>query len=190
MELLLYWRILRRRLWLVAGLLALVLVSYLVFARAPQPSYTAGMRFVVGLRPEPTSGAYYTYDRYYTWLTAEYLLDDLAEVVKSGVFAQDVAAQAGLAVPVGAIQGATSAGKLHRILTVQITWPHPQELERIANATAFAAAVGDVLGQTKANFDALAALKADVDSGTKTVSDLIAFNPTFTTPTVNLEEKF
>jgi capsular polysaccharide biosynthesis protein len=137
MELLLYWRILKRRLWLVGGLLVLVLASYVVLTRPPQPTYSAGMRFVVGLRPEPTTGEYYTYDHYYTWLTAEYLLDDLAEVVKSGVFAQDVAAQAGLAVPVGAIQGATSAGKLHRILSVQITWPNPQELERIANATAY-----------------------------------------------------
>jgi capsular polysaccharide biosynthesis protein len=92
------------------------------------------MRFVVGLRPEPSNGPYYTYDRYYTWLTAEYLLDDLAEVVKSRAFVQDVARSAGLDLPPGIIQGATAAGKLHRILTVTINWPNAEELTRIANA--------------------------------------------------------
>ncbi|MBC7315162.1 MAG: hypothetical protein H5T70_01905 [Chloroflexi bacterium] len=134
MELRLYWRIVRRRLWIIVLLLAIVLAHY-VFMRSPSPSvYTASMRFVVGIRPEAGQGEYYRYDRYYTWLTAEYLLDDLAEVVKSAAFARDVANLAGLDVPVGAIQGATSAGKLHRILSVHITWPNAPELERIANA--------------------------------------------------------
>jgi capsular polysaccharide biosynthesis protein len=118
----------------VAVLLAVVLASYPFSASRPPASYNASMRFAVGLQPEPRSGAYYTYDYYYTWLTAEYLVDDLAEVVRSSVFAQDVAATSGVAVAPGAIQGATSAGKLHRILTVQITWGNADELERIANA--------------------------------------------------------
>lgn len=134
MELRLYWRIVCRRWWVIVFLLAAVLASYVV-ARPPSPTaYTASMRFVVGIRPEAGQGDYYRYDRYYTWLTAEYLLDDLAEVVKSAAFAQDVAAVSGLDVPVGAIQGATAAGKLHRILSVQITWPNARDLERVANA--------------------------------------------------------
>jgi capsular polysaccharide biosynthesis protein len=134
MELRLYWSIICRRLWLVVGLVVIVLASYLLTMHKAAPTYTAGMRFVVGLKPEPTSGGYYTYDRYYTWLTAEYLLDDFAEVVKSRAFAQDVTALAGIDVPVGAIQSATSAGKLHRILSITISWPDAQELTRIANA--------------------------------------------------------
>ena len=134
MELVRYWRIIKRRWWLVAVLLAVVLAAYPLSASRPPASYSASMRFAVGLQPEPRSGAYYTYDYYYTWLTAEYLVDDLSEVVRSNVFAQDVATTSGVAVPPGAIQGATSAGKLHRILTVQITWGNADELERIANA--------------------------------------------------------
>ena len=134
MELRLYWQIIRRRLWLVLGLLGLFAISYLVYRPQTLPSYQANMRFVVGIAPEPTTGEYYTYDRYYTWLTAEYLVDDLSEVVKSQAFARDVAAASGLNIPAGAIQGATSAGKLHRILNVTMQWPNPQELERIANA--------------------------------------------------------
>lgn len=134
MELRFYWRILRRRWGIIALLCAIVLGSYLAMRPAPPGTYTASMRFVVGIRPEVGQGNYYRYDRYYTWLTAEYLLDDLAEVVKSAAFAQDVAAASGLAAPVGAIQGATSAGKLHRILSVHVTWPDAPELERIASA--------------------------------------------------------
>jgi capsular polysaccharide biosynthesis protein len=134
MELLHYWHIVRKRLWLVICLVIAVLLSYWAFAPRHTPSFSAHMRFVVGVRPEPGTGDYYTYDRYYTWLTAEYLLDDLSEVVKSRVFAQDVAVRAGLDIPVGAIQGATSSGKLHRILTVQVGWHDRAELERIANA--------------------------------------------------------
>jgi capsular polysaccharide biosynthesis protein len=134
MELRLYGEIIKRRLWLVVGLLLLVLLSYALWPPHQPTLYTAQMRFAVGIRPEPGAGTYYTYDRYYTWLTAEYLVDDLAEVVKSQAFAQDIAQRAGLAIPAGAIQGATAAGKLHRILSVSITWPNAQELERIAQA--------------------------------------------------------
>jgi capsular polysaccharide biosynthesis protein len=134
MELRLYWEIIRRRIALVIGLVLVALLSYLVLAHPTPPSYNASMRFVVGVRPEQPSGNYYTYDRYYTWLTAEYLLDDLAEVVKSSAFAQDVTSFAGVNVPAGAIQGATATGKLHRILTITITWRNREELVRIAEA--------------------------------------------------------
>jgi capsular polysaccharide biosynthesis protein len=134
MELRLYWQIIKRRLWLVLALLILFGLSYVVYRPQTLPVYQASMRFVVGIAPERSAGQYYTYDRYYTWLTAEYLVDDLSEVIKSQVFARDVATASGLAIPPGAIQGATSAGKLHRILHVTIQWRDPQELDRIANA--------------------------------------------------------
>jgi len=134
MELCLYWQIIRKRLWIIVLLLVVLTLSYVAVEHGQAATYTANMRFVVGLRPESNVEHNYTYDRYYTWLTAEYLIDDLAEVVKSQVFAQDVATLAGVAVPPGSIQGATAAGKLHRILTVSITWHDPDELSRIANA--------------------------------------------------------
>ncbi|OGO05495.1 MAG: hypothetical protein A2Y73_05890 [Chloroflexi bacterium RBG_13_56_8] len=134
MELRQYWKILKRRLWLIIVALLAFLVSYWLFRPSTPSSFTTSMRFVVGIKPEVSSGSYYTYDRYYTWLTAEYLIDDFSEVVKSAAFAQDVAELAGIQVTPGAIQGATSAGKLHRILTVHVTWHDPQELSQLANA--------------------------------------------------------
>ncbi len=134
MELRAYWRILVRRSWIVLGLPILVALSYPFLQSSPPIQFTAGMRFVVGLEPEQPATAEYTYDRYYTWLTSEYLIDDLSEVVKSRRFAEDVSEVSGLPVPAGAIQGATSAGKLHRILSVNVTWGNAEELARIASA--------------------------------------------------------
>jgi capsular polysaccharide biosynthesis protein len=95
------------------------------------------MRFMMGLEPEAKTGDYYTYDKYYTWLTTEYLVDDVSELVRSGAFAQAVSQQlgsAGITVPAGAIQGSTQAGTLHRILTVSIVWGDAGQLAGIANA--------------------------------------------------------
>jgi len=134
MELLAYWRIVRKRLWLVVVLVLVVAATLLMSGPAAPSGYVANMRFVVGLKPEVPRDDGYTYDRYYTWLTAEYLLDDLAEVVKSQMFAADVAATSGIAIAPGAIQGATQAGKLHRILTITVGWYDAEQLANISNA--------------------------------------------------------
>lgn len=136
MELRLFWRIVKRRLWVVLVLLLAFALSYVVAGPESSTSFVATMRYTIGIRPEQASEEYYGYDRYYTWLTAEYLIDDFAEVAKSRVFAQDVAKVSGLSIPPGVIQGATSAGKLHRILSIQAVWHDPDELAQIAGAIA------------------------------------------------------
>jgi capsular polysaccharide biosynthesis protein len=139
MELKSYWRIIVRRWWLPVGLMLLVLVFSLAGQRpwqARPPTYSASMRFNVGIKPERIPGVY-TYDRYYTMLTSEYLVDDLGEIVRSQVFAQEVSkrlAEKGIVVPAGAIGASTQPGKLHRILTVNIGWPDQEEIGPIAEA--------------------------------------------------------
>lgn len=140
MELRHYWYIVRRRWWLPLGLVALVALFSLVGQRPweAQPTvFTATLRFNVGLRPEPPTADYYTYDRYYTWLGAEYLIDDLSEIVKGSAFAEAVTARlagSGLTLAPGAVQGSTQAGKLHRILTVTTSWGDPTDLAAITQA--------------------------------------------------------
>lgn len=89
MELRSYWRIIARRWWLPVGLTLLTGILTLVMQKPWQErpaAYSATMRFNVGVQPERIPGVY-TYDRYYTLLTSEYLVDDLGEIVKSGLFA-------------------------------------------------------------------------------------------------------
>lgn len=139
MELRRYWNIIRRRGWIVLAIVAVVLAVSVLTRPARSPTYVATMRFMMGLEPEAKTGEYYTYDRYYTWLTAEYLVDDVSELVRSGAFARAVSenlASSGITVPAGAIQGSTQAGTLHRILTVSVVWGDAQQLALIANSVA------------------------------------------------------
>jgi capsular polysaccharide biosynthesis protein len=137
-ELRAYWKILIRRWWLPVGLGLLVALLTLAMQRpwVSRPlAYSAAMRFNVGIRPERIPGVY-TYDRYYTMLTSEYLVDDLGEIVRSQAFAAAVSKQLaaeGITVPAGAIGGSTQPGKLHRILTVNVTWGDEAVLRKIAD---------------------------------------------------------
>ena len=136
MELKLYWRVLKRRWWLPAFTVLVALVSILM-RPSPPPTYVASMRFLVGVRPEPVSDNVYGYDRYYTWLTSEYLIDDFSEVVRGSEFARRVSARLadkGITVPPGAIQGSTQTGKLHRLISISVVWGNPDQLRDIANA--------------------------------------------------------
>ena len=148
MELREYWRIVYRRLWLILALVLIVLVASLV-AHSPRPvRFQATSRFTVGLQPEPTTGEYYAYDHYYTWLASEYLVDDLAEVVGGVGFAGEVEAAlraqgASLSHP---LAGAFSASTKHRTLTLQIVGNNAEELHRIA------AAAQQVLGERSSSF--------------------------------------
>ncbi len=141
MELRTYWKIMARRWWLPVGLALLVLIFTLAMQRPWQPrpvTYSATMRFNVGIQPERIPGVY-TYDRYYTMLTSEYLVDDMGEIVRSQAFAAEVSrrlAAQGITVPAGAIGASTQPGKLHRILTVNVDWGDEAQLRAIAEAIA------------------------------------------------------
>ena len=162
MELRAYWAIIMRRWWLPVGLALLVAALALVVQRPWQPrpvSYNASMRFNVGIQPERIPGVY-TYDRYYTMLTSEYLVDDLGEIVRSQAFAGAVSerlAGEGITVPAGAIGASTQPGKLHRILTVNISWPDENQLRSIANAV-----VETLTGSSADFFGQFSADEADI----------------------------
>ena len=139
MELRHYWAIIRRWWWVPVLTVALTAVFTLVTQRPWQPrpsAYSTALSFSIGVQPEaPGDGE----ENYYTALASEYLIDDLAEVVRGSEFAAAVSQRLqaqGLSLPAGALQGSTQAGKLHRILTVSITWNDPQQLAAVADAVA------------------------------------------------------
>ena len=136
MELKAYARILWRWWWVILIVVVVAGAGSLLLRPQAAPSYTANIRFSVGLLPETGEGKFYTYDQYYTWLTAEYLADDLAEVVKSEAFANDVRVRMAGKIPAGAIQGATNPQKNHRILTVSVTTDSAERSMEIAGAAA------------------------------------------------------
>ncbi len=138
MELGEYWRIVWRRWWLIAALLAVVLIVSLVTYRPPAPTYQASMRFAVGIEGEAPVMAPSGDGRSDAWLASEYLADDLSEVLKGGDFAAKIGERVGFPVPPGTI----FASREHRIMSVRIIWGDPDQLQAIAEAVG--AAVNDV----------------------------------------------
>lgn len=139
MELRQYWTIIRRWWWIPVLTVLLTAALTLLTQRPWQgrpAAYTTSLSFSVGVQPqEPASGE----EAYYTALASEYLIDDLAEVVRGSEFAAAVSRRLqdqGITVAPGALQGSTQAGKLHRIMTVGITWGNPDELAAIGDAVA------------------------------------------------------
>lgn len=134
MELREYWGILSRRWQWVVLVTALAFVASAAMVMMGPNSYKAEVRLTIGIKPEPRQGDYYTYDKYYTWLASEYLVDDFGEVIKSAAFAQDVSARLGTQVPAGAIARDTKTTKTHRILTVTVTTGSREQSGAIAQA--------------------------------------------------------
>jgi len=139
MELRQYWAIIRRWWWIPVLTVLLTLALTLVTQRPWQvqpAAYTTSLSFSVGVQPQSQASGE---EAYYTALASEYLLDDLAEVVRGSEFAAAVSQRLqaeGITVPPSALQGSTQAGKLHRIMTVGITWGNPDELAAIGDAVA------------------------------------------------------
>lgn len=130
MELKAYWHIIRRRWWLIAGLLLIVLLVSLITYNAPIPVYQATLRFAIGIEGQAPVDAVSGEGRSDAWLASEYLADDLSEVLKGGDFAARISTQVGFPVPTGSI----FASREHRIMTVSITWRDRDQVQAIAEA--------------------------------------------------------
>lgn len=134
MEIREYWKVLLRRWWLVVTPVVVVLVHTVVTYSPPPTHYQIVMRFVAGTTP---SGLSLDYDRYYPWLTSEYIANGLADVARTGVFAQGVAerlAEAGWQVDPAAIQGGIVTDNAQSIMVLYLTWPDPQQARILADA--------------------------------------------------------
>jgi capsular polysaccharide biosynthesis protein len=133
MELVHYWKVIRRRWWLVASLFLVVgLLSALNYDWSPETTYACTFRFNVGLAPVAPSGAEYQYDPLGVWTASEYLMDDLASAVRGRAYAGRVAEQIGL--DQASLAGRFGAATEHRVLTVSVGWSDAAQLADIANA--------------------------------------------------------
>lgn len=141
MELRVYWKVLLRRWWLVVAPVVVVMLSIVtttlyaaVTHTQPGPVYQVVMRFAAGTKP---AGLSEDYDRYYPWLTSEYVANGLADVATTGVFAQAVSsrlAEAGHKVTPAAIQTAIVTDNAQSILVVYLTWPDETQIVAVADA--------------------------------------------------------
>ena len=138
MELKTYWHIIMRRWWIIVILMVVVFTASLALAPRPTTTYTAVMKFSVGLAREniaTTASPYYD-PAYYAWLISEYMADSFSVVVKGSVFAEDVSRCTGQTVPAGLIQSVASTSKEHRVLTLFLSLPDEQQATAVIGCAA------------------------------------------------------
>ncbi|MFO7681590.1 MAG: hypothetical protein R6X34_16215 [Chloroflexota bacterium] len=124
MELRRYWQIIRRR-WLliVIPVAAAALFTVLTYQR-PAMYYNVGMHYLVSQTPSAGASAA-DEQRYYNWLTSEYVVNGLTDWVKGGEFAAAVSqalAADGLDIPAGAVQGALAADNVRSRLEISLNY--------------------------------------------------------------------
>lgn len=138
MELHHYWKMFKRR-WLLAVLpAAVVLAIGLATYQSPPPVYNVGVRFLVAQTPSE-GAATADEQRYYNWLTSEYIVNGLTDWVKGGGFAtavsQELAGQ-GFDVPPGAIQGSIASENVRSLLQISMTYGDADLLAAMMDAVA------------------------------------------------------
>jgi len=133
MELRHTWTILRRY-WLLALIPAvLVLVAGLATWRPAPTVYNAGVRFLVG-QPPGAAAAEFDEQRYYNWLSSEYIVNGLTDWIRGGRFAAAVSerlAAQGVDAPPGLIQGGLAVDNARSMLTVSLTAGDPALLTQM-----------------------------------------------------------
>ena len=123
MEIRRFWQVLRRR-WLLVLIPAIVVLALgLLTYQQPAPLYSTGVRFIAGQEPTPGTSLE-DEERYYNWLTSEYIVNGLTDWIRGGEFATAVSrylAGQGYNIPAAAIQGGLVADNARSMLTISLT---------------------------------------------------------------------
>jgi capsular polysaccharide biosynthesis protein len=133
MELRHYWQVLKRRWFLVLVPAIIILVVGLLTYQPPAPAYGAGVRFIAGQTPAPAAGQE-DEERYYNWLTSEYIVNGLTDWVRGGEFAAAVSkylSAQGQDIPAAAVQGGLAVDNARSMLTISLSSGDPQQLAAI-----------------------------------------------------------
>jgi capsular polysaccharide biosynthesis protein len=149
MEIRRYWQVLKRR-WLLVLIPAIVVMGIgLLTYQPPVPIYTTGVRFIAGQEPTPGTDLE-DEERYYNWLTSEYIVNGLTDWVRGGEFATAVSqylAGQGHNIPPGAIQAGLVADNARSMLTLSLSGANTKELAAMMD--------GIIVVLTTQNADAL-----------------------------------
>jgi capsular polysaccharide biosynthesis protein len=126
-------KLLLRRWWLVA-LPVFIVATYLeVTTPPPAASYLTTMSFAVGTEPSLSVD----YDRYYSWLTSEYIANALKDIARTQVFAQAVTtrlSEQNLNVDPGILQGRLRSDSAQSVVWIYLQWPDAGQSISIAEA--------------------------------------------------------
>ena len=128
-------KIARRWAWLGAIPVIVVALMLALTYQSPPGAYQVVLRFTTG--SEPAADLSPDYDRYYAWLTSEYVANGLAVFAQTGHFARGVAdrlAGTGIHVAPEAIQGALVTDNVQSVLVLYLIWPDADQAIAVAEA--------------------------------------------------------
>jgi capsular polysaccharide biosynthesis protein len=137
MELIRFFRVLRRRWWMilipVLIVIVIVLPDLVRNGLATSAGYTTMFRYSAGQPPQNTV----TYEdrSYFPWLSAELTVDALTAWVQSSSFAEEIAqktAEQGVEIDPSGLR--VAADNIQAVGQVFFTWPDEQQLQMIAQA--------------------------------------------------------
>jgi capsular polysaccharide biosynthesis protein len=138
MELRDYARVLIRYGWLITALPLLVGVASFILRPQSPPTYTASVRFTIGVNALPADKVT-GYDPILTaYQASEYIRDDFVEIIQSDVFADDVNAQlakmgaSDLKVSKSNLSAAIE--KQRRLMSMSIMWGDAAQAQKIVDA--------------------------------------------------------
>ena len=135
MELRAFYAIFRRR-WLLVLIppLVVALFSAVTYQPPPAPGYNVGVNFLVAQPPTPSADLA-DQERYYNWLSSEYIVNGLTDWAVSGSFKTAVSnqlAQEGLEIPPGSFS--VGAENVRSRLQISIQHGNAEALAQIVNA--------------------------------------------------------
>ncbi|MSQ15323.1 MAG: hypothetical protein EXR50_05620 [Dehalococcoidia bacterium] len=131
------WRILSRRLWIVVTITATSALLWLPLTARGDSSYTATIRVLATLPSEQSADSFFRFDKYYAWSSSEFLADDLAEVLKSQTFRNDVAGELeGGSLDGVSIQSVPRSDRSARVVTLLVTSGDLNRTKTVSEAAA------------------------------------------------------
>lgn len=119
--------------WWWIGIVPVIVVILYLGATYQQPPATYGvtMRFATG--GEPAGDLSDDYDRYYAWLSSEYIANGLADIASSDYFASHVSeliSENTFEISPAAVRGAIGSDNTQSTLFIYVTWhDHDQAVE-------------------------------------------------------------
>lgn len=127
-------KILRRRWWLMLLPFAVVVLFSVATYQEPPTVYNSGVRFIVGQTPGADT-AVQDEQRYYNWLTSEYIVNGLTDWVRGNNFATAVSAElAAQGMDIPSYEIGVAPDNTRSMLTISINHGDPTRLEAIMAA--------------------------------------------------------
>lgn len=123
-----------KRWWWIGIIPVIVVLLYVgISYKKPSVTYQVAMRFAAGSEPANTLSD--DYDRYYAWLSSEYIANGLADIATSDSFATGISkalSEQGMEIPPAVVRNAIASDNTQSTVFIYVTWYDPTQAVELA----------------------------------------------------------